>query len=164
MKGILLLVSLWGYEGGFVLVLGFRKSIPLTLIAIAVVSSLVLAQTDTRSQRRLRSPASVRGFIGGESHDSYVIHASKGQIMTVEISWQKEGDNRAEFTITRSSNFFESEPVDFGKTSEDEKSWTGEIPSTGDYHIYVVAHPTAHYKLKVTAAWKKGSSGRPTTN
>ena len=152
------------YEGGLALTIGIKKSLPLTVIAIAVFSGLALAQTDKKPQRRLRSSVSVNGFIGGESHEGYVIHAAKGQIMTVEISWQKEGDNRAEFSISRSSNFFESEPVNFGKLSEDQKIWTGEIPTTGDYHIYVVAHPTAHYKLKVTTAWKKASSGKPTTN
>lgn len=130
--------------------LGFRNLLPAAVIAISVVSSLFSAQTDNIPKRRLQSPATVSGFIGGESHDSYVISATKGQVMTVQISWEKEDDNRADFTIAKSSNFFAADPVDFGKLSEDEKSWTGEIPSTGDYYVYVVAHPTAHYKLTVT--------------
>jgi hypothetical protein len=119
------------------------------VIVIFVLSRLVSAQIDSTPKHRLRSPASIRGFIGGESHDSYVIHATKGQTMTVQISWQKEGDNRASFIITESPSFFESEPVKFGHTSEDDKKWRGEIPQTGNYYIYVVAHPTAHYKLTV---------------
>ncbi|HEX6715575.1 MAG TPA: hypothetical protein VF088_00605 [Pyrinomonadaceae bacterium] len=129
--------------------LGFRNSLSTSVIAIFVLSRLVLAQIDSTPKQRLRSPASVRGFIGGESHDSYVIHATKGHTMTVKISWRKEGDNRASFTITESPSFFESEAVEFGKTSEDDTEWTGKIPKTGDYYIYVVAHPTAHYKLTV---------------
>ena len=128
---------------------GFRNSLPATVIAILVIARLVSAQIDSTPARRLRSPASVRGFIGGESHDSYVIHAAKGQTMTVKISWRKEGDNRASFTITESRSFFEGEAVEFGKTSEDDRWWTGKIPKTADYYIYVVAHPTAHYKLTV---------------
>ena len=131
------------------LALGFRNSLLTTVIAIFVLSRLVLAQIDSTPRQRLRSPASVRGFIGGESHDSYVIHATKGHTMTVKISWRKEGDNRASFIITESPSFFENESVEFGKTSEDNRGWTGKIPRTGDYYIYVVAHPTAHYKLTV---------------
>ncbi|HXG95022.1 MAG TPA: hypothetical protein VNN73_21965 [Blastocatellia bacterium] len=104
--------------------------------------------------KRLRSPATVRGFIGGESHDSYVIRARKGQIMTVQISWRREhdtdlGGNHAEFFISQSPGL-DSGPVDFGKDSNNGKRWSGKIPLTGDYYISVTAHPTAHYTLRVT--------------
>ena len=105
--------------------------------------------------KRLRSPATVRGFIGGESHDSYEIHARQGQILTVQISWRTEhrkdlGDNRAEFFVSESPNFDGDEQVKFGKESDQGKRWSGKIPKTGDYYIYVTAHPTAHYTLRVT--------------
>ncbi len=109
-----------------------------------------LAQTDTTPKKRLQSPATVKGFIGGEAHDSYVIRARKGQTMSVQISWRRDGDNRAEFTISRSANFFNGESVKFGKESKNGKNWTGKIPKAGNYYIYIVAHPTAKYTLKVT--------------
>lgn len=109
-----------------------------------------LAQEDTTPKKRLKSPAVVKGNIGGESHDSYVIRAQKGQLMTVEISWTPEGDNNASFTVSESPNFFSGGPIGFGNESENGKRWTGKIPRTRNYYIYVVAHPIADYKLKVT--------------
>jgi len=92
----------------------------------------------------------VSGYIGGESHDSYVIRAGKGQTLSVQISWRRVADNRAEFTVRESPDFFDSTPVIFGAESHQGKQWRGTIPKTGDYYIYVVAHPTAHYTLRVS--------------
>ena len=122
----------------------------------AVAATLILmaggafAQEDTAPKKRLRIPATAKGFIGGEAHDSYVIRAKKGQTLTVQLSWRREGDNGAEFTVRESPDFFSSEPVEFGKASADGRRWTGKIPKTRDYYIYVVAHPSAHYTLRVT--------------
>ncbi len=69
--------------------------------------------------------------------------------MTVQITWRREGDNRAEFTVSESPNFFSSQNVNFGKKSGDDKRWRGRIPRTRDYYIYVVAHPMADYTLSV---------------
>ena len=105
---------------------------------------------DTTPKKLLRSQAIVKGFIGGESQDSYVIRAGKGRTMIVRISWRREGDNRAEFTISQSHDFFDSEPVKFGKEFDNSRRWTGKIPRTGNYYIYVTGYPTAHYTLKVS--------------
>jgi hypothetical protein len=121
--------------------------IALTIVLFAANSSW--AQDDTTPKKRLRSPATARGIIGGESHDSYVIHARKGRTMTVQISWQRADDNQAEFTVSESANFFNGAQVGFGKASEKGIRWSGKIPKTGDYYIYVVAHPTARYTLRV---------------
>ena len=103
---------------------------------------------------RLHSPATVRGFIGGESHDTYVIRARKGQIMTVRISWRREhlnpGTNHAEFYVGEAPDFDGDRYVKFGKESDKGRRWSGRIPVTKDYYIYVMAHPTAHYTLRVT--------------
>ena len=112
-------------------------------------ASITRAQDDPIPKIRLRSPATVRGTIGGEGHDSYVIRARRGQRMTVSISWKKDGDNQAGFSISRSPNFFSAEPVSFGQESNDGKQWTGRIPVTGNYYIYVTAHPIAQYVLRV---------------
>jgi hypothetical protein len=132
-----------------------RKKASLFLVAL---STVLLAANIAQGQgkiQRLRSPATVKGFIGGESHDSYVIRARQGQILTVQISWRPErhkemGDNRAEFSISESPDFNGGQ-VTFGKESDKGKRWSGKIPKTGNYYIYVTAHPTAHYTLRVTA-------------
>lgn len=126
-----------------------RKPI-LTIIGLTILllaANFISAQTDKTPKKRLKNPAKVTGFIGGEAHDSYVIRARKGQTMTVQISWKREGGNRAEFTVSRSADFFSGEPVKFGKGKG--KVWTGKIPITENYYIYVVAHPTAKYSLRV---------------
>ena len=127
----------------------FLPLIPLTTLLLA--ADITGAQEYTQ---RLRSPATVRGFIGGESHDSYVIRARKGQTMTVQISWRRErdnelGDNHAEFFVGDLPNFDGNGQVKFGKESDEGKRWSGKIPKTGNYYIYVMAHPTAHYTLRV---------------
>ena len=122
-----------------------------TLLAtLILIATNVSGQSDTTPKKRLRSPATVKGLVGGESHDSYVIFTRKGQVMTVQISWRREGENHAGFTISQSPSFFENREVGFGKASNKDRSWTGKVPKTRDYYIYVVAHPTAHYALKVT--------------
>jgi hypothetical protein len=119
------------------------------IVALLLSANVALSQEDTTPKKRLRSPAVVRGLIGGESHDSYVIRARRGATMTVQISWRSEGDNRAEFTVSDSANFFSAEQVNFGEKFNGDKSWRGKIPATRDYYIYVVAHPTARYTLRV---------------
>jgi len=109
-----------------------------------------LAQKDSTPKKRLTSPAVVKGVVGGEAHQSYVIRANKGQTMTVQISWRSKDDNRAEFTVSKSASFFDGTGVKFGKESDNGKSWRGKIPKTGNYYIYVVANPSANYTLKVT--------------
>ena len=128
----------------------------LYLIAWAMlVACVAVAQADTTfkattPKHRLHPPAFVKGFVGGESHDSYVIRARKGQTMSVGISWRRVGANRAEFTVSESPNAFTGEAVKFGRDVTDGRLWIGRIPKNGDYYIYVVAHPTAHYTLKVS--------------
>ena len=121
------------------------------LIVLFFVASSTMAQTDSTPKKRLTSPATVKGLVGGESHDSYAIRAQKGQTLIVQISWVRKDDNRAEFTISRSANFFNAESVKVGKESNNGKTWSGKISTTGNYYIYVVAHPSAKYTLKVTA-------------
>ena len=125
-----------------------RVFLPLVALAILLLTAnIAWGQVDTTPRKRLRSPSTVRGFIGGESHDSYVIRARKGQVLTVQISWRRENDNNAQFTISDSPDF--GGQVEFGKESNNGKRWSGRIPKTKDYYIYVIAHPTAHYTLRV---------------
>ena len=128
-----------------------RKTLlfPAAMAALMLIANVAFAQEDTTPKKRLRSPAAVKGSIGGEAHDSYVIRAPKGRTMTVRISWRPEGENNASFTVSESANFFGAEQVSFGEASDDGKRWTGKIPKTRDYFIYMVAHPTADYALRV---------------
>jgi hypothetical protein len=129
------------------------KKVSLLLLALAALSlsaNITRAQEDTAPKHWLRSPATAKGTIGGESHDSYVIKSHKGQTMAVQISWRRAGDNQAEFTVSQSANFFNAEPVAFGRASDNGKRWRAKIPKTGNYYIYVVAHPAADYTLRVT--------------
>ena len=133
-----------------------KRSLLLNVLALLLLTANIAAAQedttlkDTTPKKRLRSQAIVKGFIGGESHDSYVIRARKGRTLIVRISWRGEGDNRAEFKISESHDFFGSEPVKFGKESDNSRRWTGKIPRTGNYYIYVAGYPTAHYTLKVS--------------
>ena len=117
--------------------------------AFILAADVISAQPRPTPPKRIRSPAVIRGFIGGESHDAYVIRAAKGKTMTVQLSWRAEGENRAEFHVSDMPNFFEASPVTFGKEFDNGKRWTGKIPRTANYYIYVVAHPQARYVLKV---------------
>lgn len=69
--------------------------------------------------------------------------------MTVRISWRREDDNQASFDVSAASASDEAGEVVSGRESDHGKRWTGKIPKTGDYVISVVAHPSAHYTLRV---------------
>lgn len=125
----------------------FSGLLPLVMIIsiTALLPSLAAGQAAAKP-KRLHAPTTVRGLVGGESHDAYVVRVSKGRSLTIEISWRSEDNNKASFGVGKSADF---EPVTFGKESADGKKWTGKVPQTGDYFIEVVAHPSAHYVLKV---------------
>lgn len=105
--------------------------------------------TDTVKKIRLKNPATVKGEIGGESHDSYVIRVRKNQTLKVQIDWKEKGDRVAQFVISRSADFFEGDVIR-GIMTYNEKNWYSKIRKTGDYYIYVTAHPVANYTLKVS--------------
>lgn len=108
------------------------------------------AQVEIAPPKRLRGSAPVRGFIGGESHDGYVVLARKGSVLTARLSWRREGDNRASLALSESPDFYSGEPTKFGAEFDNGKRWVGRVPRTGDYYVYVVAHPSAQYTLKVS--------------
>jgi len=131
------------------------KLLLVVLASVLITAGIVAAQGDTTPKKRLYSPAVVRDVIGGQSHNSYVIRARRGQTMTVRISWRAKGGNRAEITVSKAANFFKANQVGFGREIDNDASgnrrWTGEIPATRDYYIYVVGFPTVRYTLRVTA-------------
>jgi hypothetical protein len=136
-----------------------EKSSPIPAANETRATLLVTEHCDSTEQpeyvERLTSPAKAKGFIGGESHDSYVIMAREGQTMTVQITWKREhfngiGNNVASFWVGDLPNYDGEGEVEFGKESHRETRWSGRIPKTGDYYVYVNAYPTAEYTLFVT--------------
>ena len=123
------------------------------LISIMLLQSPSFAQTDMTPKKHLVGARLVRGTIGGESHDSYVIHLRKGQTLRLELFWKLEKlngqQNSASFTLSESANFFQSEPLNFGTLSSGGRVWVGKAPKTTDYHIYILGYPVADYALKV---------------
>lgn len=125
----------------------------LLLVTTFSISGLANALQEEEYLDRVRTPAVVRSTIGGESHHSYVVRARAGQRMTVRISWRPDREwpeNHAEFYVSELPTFGGDGLVKFGKETHNGKSWTGRIPKTKDYYIYVMAHPIADYTLRVT--------------
>ena len=79
-----------------------------------------------------------------------MIRVRKNQTLKIQISWQAADDNKAQFVISKSNDFFAGDVLEGGTETYDGKSRTVKVPATGDYYIYVTAHPTAHYTLKVS--------------
>ena len=117
--------------------------------AVAFLAAPSLVQAQDQEAKSLCFPGSgktavVKGFIGGEAHDSYALHLRTGRKLRVTIT---SPGNRAQFTVS-TSEF--GEQVSFGKATNGGNTWTGTIPETGFYFISVLAHPTSHYTLRVT--------------
>ncbi|HEY0547120.1 MAG TPA: hypothetical protein VGC91_17205 [Pyrinomonadaceae bacterium] len=92
--------------------------------------------------RRGRTSIAVKGFIGGESHNTYTFRARKGQRATVKIMSRGNG---AGFSMASEGG------GEFpGTSSENDTKFTATIPKTGCYSISVVAHPDARYTLTLT--------------
>jgi hypothetical protein len=124
----------------------FTRALTLALIVLFASST---AYPRTYDAKRLhiptgRSSATAKGFVGGESHDSYVLRANAGQRMMVQVTSR---GNHAGFSISR-TDF--GEPVNFGKESRHGTRWVGTLPESGDYYISVTAHPDSRYILRVT--------------
>jgi hypothetical protein len=113
---------------------------------LGLLAAGITAQPQAKP-KRLHAPATIRSLVGGEANETYVVHVRKGQTLTVEISWKKEDDNTASFGMGALKDL---EPLSFGKESNGGRKWVGQVPKTADYFIEVVAHPSAHYVLKVT--------------
>ncbi len=116
------------------------------ILMAATLTSTALAQTESKP-KRLRAPTTVRGLVGGEANDTYVVHVRKGRLLTIQISWRSEGDNTASFGVGDSPTL---EPVSFGTEYNGGRKWVGRVPKTKDYYVEVVAHPSAHYVLRIS--------------
>lgn len=121
------------------------------IIAVAVMFSMavyVSAQPEYKA-KRLRLPAAVKGVIGGEVQEHYVFRVRRGQRINIRISWIKEDDNNASFSVSGSRNFEDNKFIRSIRETNGGKNWTGIATATRDYYVYVVAHPSADYTLRV---------------
>lgn len=115
------------------------------MLLLGILATSAWAQPQTKP-KRVKAPATIRGLIGGEAGDWYVVRIARGRQLIVEISWKKEDDNTATFSVTESRD---GGTISFGKESDGGRKWTGKAPKTADYFIEVMAHPSAHYVLKL---------------
>ena len=74
------------------------------VVILLVAAGTTSAQTDSTAKKRLKSPATVKGSVGGEAHDSYVIRVRKNQTLKVQISWTGGGDKKAQFVVSKSDD------------------------------------------------------------
>jgi hypothetical protein len=113
----------------------------LTGLCAAASSGIITLKLPNRS-----GAISVRGHVGGESHDAYAIALQAGQLVTITLN-AKGG--KAEFLVSDSSDFSEARPVGFGKDTRPQ-SWSATVTASKTYYIYVTAHPQAQYRLRVS--------------
>ena len=125
-----------------------RSGMALSLLVVVAVTGVLFAQSKEQRLGIQGDHGTVRakGYIGGEAHDLYTINVAAGKTMVVRVISKK---NRAEFYVSQSAEP-QSEPVHFGAMNEKLRTWTGTIPTAGDYFIVVNAYPSARYTLVVS--------------
>jgi hypothetical protein len=117
---------------------------------IKYLDKLQNKRTDSTPKVRLKNGVTVNSTIGGEAHASYFIRVKKGQTLKVQTSWTGNRDFNVKFFVSKSADFFSSDPPIRGLETYDGKNWQYKIKKTGYYYIYVTAYPTADYTIKAT--------------
>ncbi len=117
---------------------------------VLLVVSACAAQGSFNKDRRLRvkrgSTVIARGLIGGEAQDRYTVRVAAGQEMIVTIH---SAENRADFSVCDEDQDAVCGSGEVMATGG--RRWTKRAPRTGDYYIFVTAHPeSARYTLRVT--------------
>ncbi len=118
-------------------------------VAILTCSMLLTVVAQTGTTRRVRFPkgrttAVVKGAVVRATQDQYILGARRGQTMIVHIT---SLEKNAVFAILGPGGV----ALDGAEEGADVMDWTGELPSSGDYSIWV--SPTrgnATYTLEVT--------------
>jgi hypothetical protein len=91
----------------------------------------------------------MRGFVGGEAHDTYAIYAHEGDRVEVRLRWSHSHGNTAEMTVSESDDLGSAAPISTATVTEGGRRWTGRVGAAGVLYVFVVAHPSAHYMLTV---------------
>ncbi len=131
------------------------KNVLGALAITLLIVSFASAQEDTPKQK-LRSGVWIKGAVGGEAHQGYVIYARKGQTITLQISRRLPKGGNFNLTVSRKANFFEAEGVKFGKETSNQRflRWTGKATASGNYYFYLTGYNPndpfiTNYKLMV---------------
>jgi len=130
------------------------KNPRLFMLSCLVVSLSLSTGVHAREKhaRALQVPSSVRGFVGGESHDAYRFHGARGEHVGIRLASLRASAEGAEMIVSDSPTFGDAEPALGGTLSEDGAAWDGTLRRSGWLYIYVVAHPSAHYRLTIEHA------------
>lgn len=118
-------------------------------VAVFIFSMLLTAVAQKGTTKRVRFPkgrttAVLKGAVVRATQDQYILGARRGQTMTVHIT---SLEKNAVFAILGPNGY----ALDGAEEGADVMDWSGELPSSGDYSIWV--SPTrgnATYTLEVT--------------
>lgn len=120
-----------------------------TMLAILTVSILLTAAAQTGRTQRVRFPrgrttAVLKGAVVRGTQDQYILGARGGQTMIVHITSR---ENNAVFAILGPN----ATALDGAEEGTDARDWTGRLPLSGDYSIWVgPTRGNATYTLEVT--------------
>jgi len=118
------------------------------LLIISVLGLATIASADGVTKRvkfaRGKSSATISGAVVRGDRDTYTVGAKAGQMMSVKIT---STEDNAVFQVMDADGEYLQDAGD----GDDAKSWTGDLPSTGDYKIIVGGtRGNASYKLTVS--------------
>lgn len=120
-----------------------------TVLAVLTVSFLLTAVAQTGRTQRVRFPrgrttAVLKGAVVRGTQDQYILGARGGQTMIVHITSR---ENNAVFVILGP----DGTALDGAEEGTDARDWTGGLPLSGDYSIWVgPTRGNATYTLEVT--------------
>ena len=124
----------------------FMKIAMVSLVLVLLASASIAQTSNTQRVRFARgsNKAVLKGAVVRGTSDGYVLGARGGQTMIVRVTSREKN---AVFSILGPDNA----PLPGTDDGRDATSWAGELPSDGDYFIWV--SPTrgnATYTLEVT--------------
>ena len=129
--------------------LNFLKTLLVAALIGLTFPSLALSQGPPEPVRlrfaRGKHTTTVRGFVGGEATDRYVVRLRAGQKLIVHAISRLKRTQVSVVSVVDDSDIVRKE------SDTDLTRWAGKVPRTGDYLIQVNVHPYAErYTLKVT--------------
>jgi hypothetical protein len=131
-------------------IIGINGTLRIAVFVICLTGPICSTAGQTpASDEVLRVPSRVRGYVGGESHDTYRIAVTKGERLKIQLAWRRTKGNRAEATLSASPDFGAGESLPSGRWTRDGRRWVGTIDKSGVIYLFVVAHPSAHYTVTI---------------